>query len=63
MATQLQYVAFPLTLNHPTEMDLNNTVKDSIRKVVLLLDSLLWGGDQHYIQNDEPNHHMTLLWW
>jgi len=55
-------VALPLTLNHPTEMDLNNTAKDGIRKVVLLLDSLLWGGDQCYIQNDEANH-MTLLWW
>jgi hypothetical protein len=62
MATQLQYLALPLTLNHPTEMDVNNAAKDSIRKVVLLLNSLLWSGDKHYIQNDEANH-MTLLWW
>jgi len=62
MATQLQYTALPLTLNHPTETDLNNAVKESIRKVILLLDSLLWGGDQHYIQKEEVNH-MTLLWW
>jgi len=62
MATQLQYIALPLTLNHPIEMDLNKAAKDSIRKVVLLLDSLLWGRDKRYIQNDEANH-MTLLWW
>ena len=54
-----QVIALTLIHNHPIEMHVNNTAKDSISKVVVLLNSLLWGGDQCYIQSDEANH-MTL---